>query len=647
MRRPRPSARAMAQAAAVAGAAVVLLAIAPSPAQALSLGLDKLNPFGALLDFGVKEGGKLVLSIIGGLVDLLLPDEIGKQGAAIIQWIGSGPDFGRAIKTVPSLSTLLGYSLWIGFSILPATIAFAGIRNMLGDGPPVTELAGRLLGALVVLALWPYMWQILPLLTSNITAVYLKNPSVVAGLNKYVELLVTGAAVTAALGALTWPLLALIVMGVGGFFFVSLLVFKAGLWIIGAAIYIGGPILVGFVLTDRGMAMIRSVAAVIVAIFALPIVWSMILAVTALTIGAGGKMTAVLGGTSTMGHLFGALMVGAVAIIGPGMCFALGKTVLGGVAGSVLSTARSVTARGGVSGGKTGTPAPKTAGAGASTVRAARSNATRGWNRGLGGLGPQPAGTSRMALSSMRRGGLAAAGGTVAGAIWRSHGSTLKKTVAGARSAAGEKVSRGTAAVANAIPAMQPAVAGAPNLGAVPPRPRAPRGGNDSVSPTSPSTANGAGETQHRSEDPSPHRPTANGAAAAAATTRGDRPSGTSPGSSSRGARPSTASASAGAAAARTTTSSNGTTPSPNGGGAGASSARPSTARPRRDRGTGTPAAAPAPAPGGSAPSTQASSPRAPQPRGTRPQRAPRITPPATPAQPTSRPATDADEEQA
>lgn len=396
--------------------------------------LDEIGKviFGGL-EFGAKELGKLVLSLIAGIADMIVPDSWGKKGVEFIKWLAAIPDYtGKGFSDFHQMRRM---TLGLALILLPVTMTWAGAAWMFGTerSEPLGAIITRTLTVIILLISWGTVWKTVPALGNQLTNAFLSMPSVSTGLQKYMEVAVAGGLLGSIpfLGALIWMLAAfLLVCGVG---------LKVFILLLGGILYFVGPLLLAVAPLQAGSRLLRRYMALFVAIPVLPLAFAIIFTAAALFIkGAAGIGTAI-GGSSVFGAAAGSIIAGFSAILGPLLCFGVAKRMLGPGMDSLKGTvsnfspaaslgkakASLAAARGGVTGRSAGQTATSAHGAaGPRSAMQSLSESRIGVRQaiqvgaGFAGLGAKPTTPARAALQTAQitaRGGAAALAGVGVG----------------------------------------------------------------------------------------------------------------------------------------------------------------------------------------------------------------------------------------
>ncbi len=361
----------------IAAALTWLLLAAPasaaSHAPGLALGIDDptgitdavgglLKKLGGValggLEWTTDVAGKFIINTLGGLVDLLIPDSWAKQGVAIMQWVVAVPNYGARV-TSPEGSSSYAFAginelrdlfVWLGIALLPLSLTYASTRAMFGLGDHVAAPVMRTLGIAVVLISYTWLWGQMAAICNQITKAILGVSSITAGINTLMEFIVGGSA----LGGL--PLIGLLVMGAAGLALLALIFVKVLMILVGAIVYVTGPLMIGVAPTERGAAAARAWLTLAIGLFVLPMLWATVISVSALLVSDSSGAGAIIGTSSDLGKLLGGLVLALAGIAGFWLNLKLTKfaaAILGGQIAGMLALAGGGM-RGGGSGSRRG-----------------------------------------------------------------------------------------------------------------------------------------------------------------------------------------------------------------------------------------------------------------------------------------------------
>lgn len=304
---------------AAAGAAT--LSVHSLPIAGLLDGIGKVI-FGGL-EFGAKELGKLVLSLLAGIADMIVPDSWGKKGVEFVKWLAAIPDYtGKGFSDFHGMRRM---TLGLALALLPVTMTWAGAAWMFGTerSEPLQAIVMRTLTVIVLLMSWGTIWKTVPALGNQLSNAFLSMPTVSAGLQKYMEVAVAGGLLGSIpfLGVLIWMLAAfLLVCGVG---------LKVFILLLGGILYFVGPLLLPLAPLAAGHRLIRRYISLFMAVPLLPLAFAIIFTAAALFIKGAGSIGTAIGGSSVFGSAAGGIIAGFAAILGPLACFGVAKRMLG------------------------------------------------------------------------------------------------------------------------------------------------------------------------------------------------------------------------------------------------------------------------------------------------------------------------------
>jgi hypothetical protein len=296
------------------------------------------------LEWTTDVAGKFIINTLAGLVDLLIPDSWAKQGLAIMQWVVAAPNYGARVTSpdgssgyaFAGINELRDLFVWLGLAILPLTLGYAGTRASFGQGDHVAAPIMRTLAIAVVLIAYTWLWGQMAALCNQITKAILGVPSITDGINALMEFIVGGAA----LGGL--PLIGLLVMGAAGAALLALIFAKVLMILVGAIVYVTGPLMIGVAPTERGAAAARGWLTLAIGIFVLPMLWATVIAISALLVSDSNGAGAIIGTSSDLGKLLGGLVLALAGIAGLWLNLKLTKfaaAILGGQIAAMLALA--------------------------------------------------------------------------------------------------------------------------------------------------------------------------------------------------------------------------------------------------------------------------------------------------------------------
>ncbi|MCA1699495.1 MAG: hypothetical protein LC790_11600 [Actinobacteria bacterium] len=129
------------------------------------------------------------------------------------------------------------------------SLTYASTRAIFGLGDHAAMPVARTLAIGVVLISYTWLWGQFAAICNQITKAILNVPSVAAGINKLFALIVVGGVLVGGL-----PLIGLIVRGAAGVALLALIFAKVLTILIGALVYVTGPLMIGVAPTERGSA---------------------------------------------------------------------------------------------------------------------------------------------------------------------------------------------------------------------------------------------------------------------------------------------------------------------------------------------------------------------------------------------------------
>lgn len=333
----RPGVRLTAHATLAVACAIVALLAAPT-ASAAALGTPGHLPVGVLgpvgdlfgklvgaglgaIDWTVELASKFLINTVGGFVKALIPDEWKDQALSVMKWIVAVPNYSAQV-TAPGGSRSYGFSgvnelrdvmLFIGIGILPLTLTVAiGTRTFGFSEHPAVPLL-RVTAIAGVMLSYTWIWSNGAALANQVSAAILGTPKVTNGLENLFSFLVSGAGITGL------PLIGLLLMGVCGIYLLLMIFTKILVLLVGAIIYVIGPLVLGLSPTERGSALTTAWLSMVAGVLLLPVIWTIVFAVAAvLMFDAGDPNAAAIagGGGSSIGKVFGGLLLGMAGIAG-------------------------------------------------------------------------------------------------------------------------------------------------------------------------------------------------------------------------------------------------------------------------------------------------------------------------------------------
>ncbi len=308
----------------------------------------------------VDLAGKFILTTLGALVRMLIPQSWVHKGLQIMQWLVAVPDYAGKIASpgggraygFAGINDLREVMMWLGVAIAPLSLVYATARAMVDDADPVAIPVLRMLAVAVVIISYPYWWSQASALADQITNSILTLPEVSQGLYKLMSYAVGGVA----LGG--WQLIDLALMGAIGLALLSLIFLKVAIILVGALLYATGPVMIGLVPTRVGSTLARAWGSAVAFVFALGMVWTLVFAVGALLIGDAGTAGPLIAGNSTFGSLAGGLLLAVAGLASLWLCLKAareassilrmqlsGMLILAGRHSSSSSSSRTTSAR--------------------------------------------------------------------------------------------------------------------------------------------------------------------------------------------------------------------------------------------------------------------------------------------------------------
>jgi hypothetical protein len=274
---------------------------------------------------------KFILTTVGALVRMLIPRSWANEGVEIMEWIVAVPNYAGTV-TSPTGHTMYGFAginalralfTWIGVGLLPLTLVYGTTRAMIGERGHVAVPIARVLAVAFLLVSYPYWWTEAAAMTDTVTHLVLTLPAVVTGLHKLMLYAVDGVA----LGG--WQLVDLALMALVAFELLSLIFLKVVIILLGALLFATGPIMIGLVATDSGEAIARAWASAVAMLIAVPVVWATLFAVGALLVGDAGTAGPLIAGNSSVGSLFGGVLLAVAGAASLWMCLRAAREAMG------------------------------------------------------------------------------------------------------------------------------------------------------------------------------------------------------------------------------------------------------------------------------------------------------------------------------
>jgi hypothetical protein len=291
--------------------------------------------------------GKFIINTLGGLVDLLIPDSWADQSLSIMQWVVAVPNYAARLAGPDSahsyafagINDLRDLFVWVGIALLPLSLTYASTRAIFGLGDHVALPVIRTLAIGAVLISYTWLWGQAAAISNQLTKAILGVQTVSDGLNKMFAFIVGGGALVGGL-----PLVGLLVTGGAGVALLAMIFVKVLMILVGAIVYVTGPVMIGVAPTERGAAAARAWLTLAIGLFVLPILWATVFAIAALLMNDSGGASAVIGTTSDLGRILGGLILGLAAIAGFWLNLKLTKfaaAILGGQVAGMLALATS------------------------------------------------------------------------------------------------------------------------------------------------------------------------------------------------------------------------------------------------------------------------------------------------------------------
>jgi hypothetical protein len=274
---------------------------------------------------------KFILTTIGALVRMLIPRSWANEGVQIMEWIVAIPNYAGTV-TSPAGDTIYGFAginglrdlfTWIGVGLLPLTLVYGTTRAMLGERGHVAVPIARVVAIAALLVSYPYWWTEAAAMTDTVTHMVLNLPAVVTGLHQLMLYAVDGVA----LGG--WQLVDLALMALVAIELLSLIFLKVVLILLGALLYATGPITIGLVATDSGAAIARAWTSAVALLVAVPVVWATLFAVGALLVGDAGTAGPLIAGNSSVGSLFGGVLLAVAGAASLWICLRAAREAMG------------------------------------------------------------------------------------------------------------------------------------------------------------------------------------------------------------------------------------------------------------------------------------------------------------------------------
>ncbi len=423
-----------------AGVAILTCGVAPSGALAAGVGHAPALPVASLgsllgglastvlggVSWTVNLAGSFILNLIGGLVKLLIPRSWIHQGLQILGWVVAVPDYtgriagpgGTRVYGFPGVNAMRGLYTWLGIAILPLTVVYATVRAATGQGDHVAVPLIRVVTVSIGVLSYSWLWGQAVALSNWVTTVILGLSAVTQGIYKMFTLLVSGSVLVGL------PLVGELLLAAAGVGLLAMIFVKVVLILAGALVYAIGPLMIGLAPTERGHAIARAWASLTVALFTIGILWASIFAIAAVLLNDAGGGALLLGGGTSVGRLFGGVVIAMAAIAGFYTNLKLTKAIGGVIAGQLAGVLAQVGGHGGIrgllggaQGGGAAMPGP--AGGGVASLRGFAAKLGGGAAGAAGALAPGARAGALLAAGAgaggaLARGGLIGAGGALA-----------------------------------------------------------------------------------------------------------------------------------------------------------------------------------------------------------------------------------------
>lgn len=260
---------------------------------------------------GLPSVQSIVEAIANGfaqaLAGALVPGFLKHAGVASIQWLVALPDPGSWTH----VDALEGQMAWLGFSLMPVTLAVSAIRywtmGLTGSAHPAGAVA-RCVGSCGLLVAYPWVVGQAVAAANTLTHAILGFPEVAGGLSSLVSVLFGGALLT---GGGTAFLAILVIVGV--VFAGALFAMQAFLTLLLCVLVVAGPPLIAVSPVPELAHLARGWARALGVVCLIPVCWTVLFAVAgALTLDA----TDVEGGAGGVpGHVIAAFAALAVWVL--------------------------------------------------------------------------------------------------------------------------------------------------------------------------------------------------------------------------------------------------------------------------------------------------------------------------------------------
>jgi hypothetical protein len=356
-------------------AAVLLLFVVPAHAAGTTAGVAPpvAGIFGAIkdvvlgpLEFGAKELAGFLVTLLQTVADLLIPDWLAEPASGFLTWLVATTDWSQTFRNqvgaesvYSGINGLQSNFQYFGFGLLTSGVTWTVMTGYLGQRSGL-DAVRLLFGAGVALLFYRWGWAQLSALSNVITSSLLDTPAVTKGFSQMIAL---GAGGGALASFLLGPIIAIAV----GLALLGLIAAKVALLVLSAVVYVTGGFVLGLVTWPFGRQIVAAWTTMLLGVFALPIVWTALFAVSGAMftdIGtAGGKAVV------TQGIIKGTLSQLTLAIAGfislylaikaAGLIFGMVRSVpLFQAAGGGSGGGGGLPSLGSMGGGRGGSPAP-------------------------------------------------------------------------------------------------------------------------------------------------------------------------------------------------------------------------------------------------------------------------------------------------
>ena len=366
---------------------------------------------------------KFILVTLSAFVRMLIPRSWAKEAISVFQWIVAIPDFAGAVITpggghsygFAGVNTLRSLFEWIGIALLPLTLVAATGRAVIGHGDQVAAPIARVIGLAFALVFYTFAWAQGAALVNQLTHLVLSPAPVIDGIHQLMAYATEGVV----LGG--WQLIDLGLMATLAGELLALIAFKVVVILVGALLYVIGPVMIGLVPTESGAVLARAWISSVITLLALPVAWATLFAVGAVLIGDASTAGPLIAGNTQAGQLLGGVIVAVAGAATLWLCLRAAREA-GGLLrvqlGGMLSTARSAT------GHSTRPTASTRAERGAESVRAFQGRVRDASSAALAAGGPTGQRASAVAggAAGLGRRGLILGGAQTAGSVLRAAG---------------------------------------------------------------------------------------------------------------------------------------------------------------------------------------------------------------------------------